>query len=191
LTHLKRQYGSQVFGPIYDSHRISDMDVKLSEGDEFTFGESNVQVLFLPGHTLGHIAYYMPRQRWLFCGDVLFSVGCGRLFEGTPEQLMNSLRRISALLDETQIFCAHEYTEKNAQFALSLDPENEALKKYIMQIQNLREAHQPTVPFQLGLQKKINPFLRPDCGRIRRRLGLELSTDIEVLARLRELRNHW
>lgn len=191
MARLKKTYGSQVFGPFYDRHRIFDMDVPLSDGDEFIFYHNKVQVLFLPGHTLGHIAFYLPQPRWLFCGDVLFSVGCGRLFEGTPEQLMGSLQKILALPGETQIFCAHEYTQKNVQFALSLDPENTDLNEYANQVSKVRQAHQPTVPFELGLQRKINPFLRPDCSRLRRNLGMESSTDIEVLARLRELRNQW
>lgn len=130
----------------------------VKEGDTFTRGELNFSVLEIPGHTSSHIGFYT--RDWLFCGDTLFSAGCGRLFEGTPQQMRQSLDKLCQLPDNTQIFCTHEYTQANVNFALAVEPDNRVLQQYASWVNAQRSADKPTLPSQLGKEKAINPFLR-------------------------------
>ncbi len=157
---LKKQWNPQITGFAKDSHRIPGIVKHLKENEELKFGSQNFRVLFLPGHTLGHIAYWFYKCKLLFCGDVLFGMGCGRLFEGSAEQMFHSLQKIKALPPETKIYCAHEYTERNGQFALHVDPHNLNLKKRMKQVLAKRNRQEPTVPFLLSEELKTNPFLR-------------------------------
>jgi hydroxyacylglutathione hydrolase len=153
--------------------------------------EEDINVLFLPGHTSGLIAYYIPKMDWLFSGDLLFAMGCGRLFEGTPLEMLTSLKRISELPDETLIFCSHEYTLTNAHFALAVEPNNDALKKRIDREKIKRTKGLSTVPFTLLEEKRTNPFLRCDSLEIQRSLQLEGATELEVFTALRKMRDRF
>ena len=154
-----------IYGGAEDRGRIPGQQVFLQEGDRVEFAGRVGKVLFVPGHTIGHIAYYFPpvaegETGELFCGDTLFAGGCGRLFEGSPAQMVNSLSKLRALPDETRVWCAHEYTLKNLQFALSVDAENRDLQTRYSQVQEARRLGEATVPSQLGIEKRTNPFLR-------------------------------
>lgn len=160
---VRAQTGCRVVGP-EESARAVTLDQVLADGDEIRLGETAFRVLHTPGHTLGHIVFIDDRGGEAFVGDTLFALGCGRLFEGTPEQMWNSLMRLKALPDDTRVWCAHEYTAANARFALSLDePDAQrraALEAHARDILALRERGLPTVPTTLGREKALNPFLR-------------------------------
>ncbi len=149
-----------VYGPANDG--IAAVTQPLSQNDRLHLPELqlNLEIIAVPGHTLGHIAYFAPLQQWLFCGDTLFAGGCGRLFEGTPDQMLHSLDQLAALPDDTAVFCAHEYTMSNLRFAKEIEPENQALLVRIKREQAKRDQGIPTVPSQIGLEKQTNPFLR-------------------------------
>jgi hydroxyacylglutathione hydrolase len=157
---LKAAYGGHVVGAAADAHRLPPLDRPVSEGERFTLSGEDVQVLAIPGHTLGHVAYYLPSADLLFCGDTLFSLGCGRLFEGTPAQMLASLQRLAALPDETWVCCGHEYTLDNARFALTVEPGNPDLIQRQQEAAALRAQGLPTLPARLGMEKRANPFLR-------------------------------
>ncbi|GAN60192.1 hydroxyacylglutathione hydrolase [Acetobacter cibinongensis] len=157
---LRDTYKSRIVGPKADVHRLPPLDQAVEDGDTLALGNSTAQVLAVPGHTSGHIAYYFTAPPALFCGDTLFSLGCGRLFEGTPEQMFTSLHRFDTLPDETLVCCGHEYTLGNAAFALHADPHNTALQARVKDVKALRAAGQPTLPSTLGLERQTNPFLR-------------------------------
>ncbi len=183
---LKQEHGCIVIGYAHDAHRIPDIDRAVEEGELLTVGRFQAKVLFVPGHTLGHVAYYFADLGLAFCGDTMFSLGCGRLFEGTAGQMLASLRRLSALPATTWICCAHEYTQANGRFALSVEPENIDLTLRIDEIAQLRAQGMPTVPSRLGDEMKTNPFLRPDSPEIRRNLELEHARDVDVFTELRK-----
>jgi len=149
----------------------------------------NLEVIELPGHTLGHVAYYGANS--LFCGDTLFGAGCGRLFEGTPTQMFHSLQKLADLPPETAVYCAHEYTERNLQFALTLEPNNPNLIDRIHQTKNLRAAHQPSLPSSVGLELLTNPFLRCDSEEIAETIGLKGRELIEIFTAIRQARNQF
>jgi len=154
----------QVYGHTTDKERIPGFSDGVEEGDQIQFGELRASVLFIPGHTTGHVAYVFDNN--LFCGDTLFTAGCGRLFEGTPEQMHDSLRKLTALPDHTKVYCGHEYTESNLRFALSVEPRNPKLVARFERVQGLRSRGSPTVPSSLEEEKQTNPFLRWDSKEI-------------------------
>ena len=154
-----------VYGGAQDRGRIPGQQVFLEEGDFVQFGDRTAEVFFVPGHTRAHIAYYFPptitnESGELFCGDTLFAGGCGRLFEGTPTQMVDSLTKLRNLPDNTRVWCAHEYTLKNLQFALSVDSNNQELQSRLAQVKAARSRSEATIPSILGLEKQTNPFLR-------------------------------
>ncbi|HEY8609292.1 MAG TPA: hydroxyacylglutathione hydrolase [Noviherbaspirillum sp.] len=157
---LLARHSVPVFGPRNDG--IDVVSRTLTGGDQVVLDRPalRLEVIDVPGHTRGHIAYHAPEQGWLFCGDTLFAGGCGRLFEGTPEQMAASLMKLAGLPEQTQVFCAHEYTLSNLRFAAAVEPGNEALQERIRAEQAKRDAGQPTVPTTVGLEKATNPFLR-------------------------------
>lgn len=157
---LKKDWGCKIYGFAEDQERIPGIDVCLQEGDSVFVGQLGFEVLYLPGHTLGHIAFWNKKNHILFCGDTLFAMGCGRLFEGSPEQMFSSLNKIKNLPKKTLIYCAHEYSLKNAKFALCLDSANLKLKERFEKIKNLRQKNQSTVPFRLEEELLTNPFLK-------------------------------
>lgn len=155
---IKAATGATVVGPA-EVRRIAPLDREVGDGDEVKLGETTFHVLESGGHTLGHVAYHDAADRIAFVGDTLFALGCGRLFEGTAEQMWESLSRLTALPDDTAVYCAHEYTASNARFALSVDADP-ALKARAEQVFAARERGEPTVPTTIGLEKATNPFLR-------------------------------
>jgi hydroxyacylglutathione hydrolase len=160
-----------VFGPAHDG--IAAVTQALQQGQELTVPGLGLQlqVLDVPGHTRGHIAYFAPKQHWLFCGDTLFAGGCGRLFEGTPLQMLASLDKLAALPGDTQVFCAHEYTLSNLRFAREVEPANTALLQRWQMEQEKRERGIPTVPSVIALERETNPFLRSRENSVRTRLA--------------------
>lgn len=186
---LKDHYGCTITGPQSELERIASLSRAVSESTALTFDGQPVRVLETPGHTLGHVCYYFPALGIAFTGDTLFALGCGRLFEGDAASMLASLQKITALPDDTQIYCGHEYTLSNARFALSVEPENQALAKRFKEIEAMRAAGQPTLPTTIALEKATNPFLRTHSPNIRARLGLAGAPDWQVFARLRELKN--
>ena len=188
---LKEKTGCTIIGPRDEAERIPGIDLRVGEGDEFRFGNNLVIVHHTPGHTSGHIIYYFPDEEIVFVGDTLFSLGCGRLFEGTPEQMWDSLQKISRLPATTRIYCAHEYTQSNARFALSVDPGNDALKQRAEEIDNLRARGQATVPSNIALERITNPFLRPDNENIRKNLDMLKDDDVRVFAKIRKLKDRF
>lgn len=159
---LKEKYGAQVVGPEADRNRIPGMDTGVREGGKIPFGTGEIQVLETPGHTSGHVCFYWPEAQALFCGDTLFSMGCGRLFEGTAAQLRESLHKIMMLEDDTRIYCGHEYTLANGAFCLSVEPDNEDIKARMQEVRTMRDKGLPSIPSSLELEKKTNVFLRTD-----------------------------
>ena len=186
---LKEQTGCTIVGPRGEAARIPGLDKAVSERDEVQFGQFTVQVLETPGHTLGHISYYIPRAAVAFVGDTLFTLGCGRVFEGSYEMMWDSLKKLSRLPAKTLIFCGHEYTMANAKFALIVDPDNVALKRRVAEFEALRAKGEPTVPTQLSAELDTNPFLRAHSAAIRERLKLGAAADWKVFAELRERKN--
>ncbi len=185
IEAVKQHFDSVVVGYLYDAKRIPHIDVKLEEGERVTVGRFQSEVMFIPGHTLTHIAYYFPELKLLFSGDTLFSLGCGRLFEGTAGQMMTSLARLMALPDDTVVCCTHEYTETNVAFAKTIDPHNPHVLEREDEVARLRAKSQPTVPMLLGEEKKANPFLRWRDSTIQESLNLLGEKDVEVFAEIR------
>ncbi|HVS15986.1 MAG TPA: hydroxyacylglutathione hydrolase [Thermoanaerobaculia bacterium] len=182
---LKEATGCRVAGPALERDAIPGIDLALSEGEVVELGAESATVLETPGHTRGHISYWFSGAGALFCADTLFALGCGRLFEGTAEQMWVSLSKLAALPDDARVYCGHEYTLSNARFALTVDPDNPALRARAAEVERLRAAGKPTVPSTLGLERATNPFLRAADPAIRARLGLEDASDAEVFAEIR------
>ncbi len=172
-----------VYGGIEDRDRIPSISVALKDGDVVTFGGESATVYFVPGHTRGHIAYHFPASGHLFCGDTLFAGGCGRLFEGTPSQMLHSLDRLRQLPDDTLVWCAHEYTLNNLKFALTVDGDNSALQERYGQVEQLRQSDRPTVPSTIGVEKATNPFLRWDDPALQQ--AAHITDAVRVFARIR------
>ncbi|BCX89707.1 hydroxyacylglutathione hydrolase [Methylomarinovum tepidoasis] len=188
---LKQAAGCRVIGFRGDARRIPGIDVQLAEGDVFALGERRARVLEVPGHTLGHVAYWFETDAALFCGDTLFALGCGRLFEGTPAQMWDSLCKLRRLPDQTRVCCAHEYTLKNARFALTIEPDHPPLLERVRRVEALRAQDLPTVPSLLGEEKATNPFLRADDPELQARLGMAGAPAVEVFAELRRRRDRF
>ncbi len=169
--------------------RISNIDRIVSDGDRLSLGEYEVRVIDVSGHTNGHVAYYLPAARIAFVGDSVFVLGCGRMFEGTPDQFWNSLKRIRALPPETTLYCAHEYSQANARFALHADPDNVTLQYYAQEIDDKRSRGQPTVPSTVARELEANPFLRADHASLRDRWGG--ATPAETFAILRAAKDNF
>ena len=194
-TRLLQQFPeSIVYGGAEDRGRIPGQTVFLQEGDRVSFANYSAEVFFLPGHTRAHIAYYfapptMDETGDLFCGDTLFAGGCGRLFEGTPTQMVNSLSKLRALPDQTRIWCAHEYTLKNLEFALTVDRTNLTLQERFAAVKTARSRNEATIPSNLGIEKRTNPFLRWDDLGLRAIVNAE--NDIQTFARLRGMKERF
>jgi hydroxyacylglutathione hydrolase len=185
IPELKQRYGCRVVAPRAEAGRIPTADEMVGEGDSVTVGGLSARVLETPGHTSGHISYWFAADRLAFVGDTLFSVGCGRVIEGSMEMMWNSLVKLRALPDETSFYCGHEYTKANVAFALSVDPDNAALKLRAREVEALRAQGKPTLPSTIGAEKAINPFLRADDSRLAAQVGLAGQTPAEVFAKIR------
>jgi hydroxyacylglutathione hydrolase len=182
---IKTATNCKIVGPAHDPDRIPGMDLQVKDGDTYQFGQESAQVFFVPGHTRGHIAYWFKDSDALFCGDTIFSIGCGRLFEGTPQQMWSSLSRLRALPPTTRIYCAHEYTESNVRFAVSIDPDNAALRTYEAEVIAKRARKQPTIPTTLKLECAANPFLRADAPDLQAAVAMSGHDPVAVFAEIR------
>lgn len=188
---LKEKTGCTIVGSARDATRIPGIDIQLSDGDLFEFGSHKARVLDVSGHTIGHIAYWFEEDGVAFVGDALFVLGCGRLFEGTPEMMWGSLQKLMALPDDTIVYCAHEYTAANAKFALSVEPHNETLIERSKEIDALRARNEPTVPTTIGKEKATNPFLRPSSADLQATIGCTGAPLVDVFAETRRLKDHF
>lgn len=166
VTELSQRWRVPVFGPTHEA--IPARTHALQGGDHVELLGRSFDVLDVPGHTLGHIAYFEAKQQLLFCGDTLFAAGCGRLFEGTPEQMLQSLTQLASLPAETRVYCAHEYTLNNLRFAAAVEPDNVFIQQRLAHCEALRQQHQPTIPFTLKEEWRSNPFLRCDEPSVRK-----------------------
>ncbi|EFJ49495.1 hypothetical protein VOLCADRAFT_74188 [Volvox carteri f. nagariensis] len=190
---LKRRFPScDIVGPRADKDRIPGIEVQVGEGDSWHLGSLEVRVFDTPGHTRGHITYWVPQAGALFPGDTLFALGCGRLFEGSPRQMWSSLSKLLALPDHTRVYCAHEYTAANARFAMTVDPDNPQLADRKMRVDAARAKGEATVPSTLGEEKATNPFLRPGAPSVRKNMGLgPAAEDWEVFAAVRAAKDRF
>ena len=188
---LKERWGATIVGPRADRDRIPGIDVEVGEGDTYRFGAETAQVFDIPGHTRGHIAYWFADSDALFCGDTIFALGCGRLFEGTPEQMWRSIGKLRPLPAETRVYCAHEYTQSNARFALTVDAGNPALVARARQVDAMRARGDATVPSTLAEECATNPFLRADQPALARAVGLPTGDPVAVFAEIRRRKDNF
>lgn len=188
---LKERYKNlTIVGPRADRERIPGIDVELEDGDVLYLGTSKMQCFDTPGHTKGHVTYYFKDAKALFPGDTLFLMGCGRLFEGTPEDMWHSLSKLVRLPRDTMVYCAHEYTLSNAKFAVHVDPSNPALQKRFKEVEECRKNGIPTVPSSLGVELDTNPFLRPWSKEIRSTLHIhDDASDSEAFGVIRKAKD--
>ena len=186
---LKKKYNSKILGFSQDKRRIPGIDILLEENQKQKIGNLEFEVMFIPGHTKGHIAFFFSKEKIAFTGDTLFSLGCGRVFEGTHEEMFHSLNKIKNLPPDTKIYCGHEYTKSNLQFCLAYDSKNTFLKEKEIDIQRKLKFDQPTVPSTLGQEIKTNIFLRCNDPEIKSTLGLNDSSEVEVFSKLRDLKD--
>lgn len=185
LADLLAAHPARVTGARADAGRLPSLDREVAEGDRFDFGTATVEVIEVPGHTLGHIAYHVPEAKAVFTADSLMALGCGRLFEGTPEQMWASLEKLSALPPDTAVCSGHEYTASNAKFALTIEPGNEALISRARQVEADRAQGKATVPSLLSEELATNPFLRTRQAAVQSALGMDGDDPIRVFAEIR------
>ncbi|MAK12855.1 MAG: hydroxyacylglutathione hydrolase [Candidatus Pelagibacter sp.] len=188
---LKNKLNCKIVGFSKDAVRIPGIDIKINNNEIFNFENEEIQLNFSPGHTNGHIFYYFKKNKLAFVGDVVFSLGCGRIFEGNTDEMYNSVMKIRSLPDETKIYCGHEYTESNLKFCLKYDENNYDLKKRANEVQKLRGNNLPTIPTTILDEKKSNIFFRCNNESIARKLELEGQPPIKVFKKLRELKDNF
>ena len=188
---LKEKWRCTIVGPRADAERIPGIDIQVGDGETYRFGEEDAQVFDVPGHTRGHIAYWFAASSALFCGDTLFALGCGRLFEGTPAQMWASLSKFRPLPDATRVYCAHEYTQANARFALTVDGGNAALVARARAVDAARSRGEATVPSTLAEERATNPFLRADNPLLARNVGVPPGDPVAVFAEVRGRKDHF
>lgn len=186
---LKQKTGCKIIAGQGDYHRIPGIDSGVNDGDTLRLGKHQVGIIATPGHTLNHIVYYFAEQQKLFCGDTLFVMGCGRLFEGTAEQMWQSLQKLKALPPATQFYCTHEYTQTNGQFALSVEPDNVQLQQRMRTVNQLRANHQPTVPSTIAQELATNPFFREDSASLQQTIGMMNMLPVQIFAEIRRLKD--
>ena len=186
---LKEKYKSKVLGSEIDKDRIPGIDIFLKDKQNFKLGNSSLEVIFVPGHTKGHIAFYFKEEKIVFTGDTLFSLGCGKVFEGTNDQMFNSLNKLKNLPINTKIYCGHEYTKKNLEFCLEYDSNNKFLKKKNNWVKSKIESSSPTVPVSIDEEKKTNIFLRCNEPSIKNALNLDNASEQEIFSKLRDLKD--
>lgn len=188
---LKQKTQCKILGSYHDRLRIPGIDLQLKSGEQIKLGEQTATVIATPGHTLGHIVYHFATSHALFCGDTLFSMGCGRLFEGSAEQMWQSLQLLQQLPKQTRLYCAHEYTQANGKFALTLEPDNPQLQHRIQQVKQLREQLKPTIPSTLEQELATNPFLRENSASIQQTLAMSGKTAVEIFGKMRQLKDNF
>jgi hydroxyacylglutathione hydrolase len=185
IKPLRQAYNVTVIGPQKSAAETGLYDRTVADGDRLEFAGADVQVIETPGHTLDHVSYFLPAQKVAFTADTLFALGCGRVFEGTPEMMWESLKKLRALPDETVVYCGHEYTLANAEFALSVEPDNAALAARAAEIRALRADGKPTLPTTIGREKQTNPFLRADDPGLAATLGMTGADPVAIFAEVR------
>jgi len=188
-VELKKKYNAKVVGFDGDKHRIPGIDITLKDNEKWNFGNSLVKILHIPGHTLGHICFFFENEKIAFTGDTLFSLGCGRIFEGDHKQMLTSLNKIKELPQDTKIYCGHEYTYKNAEFCMKYDKDNINLKKKFEIIKKLRSKNLPTVPTSLKDELNSNIFLRCDQNELKIKLNMKNQEDFKVFEKVRDLKD--
>ena len=186
---LKKIYNAKIVGFVDDKHRIPGIDITVKDNEKWIFGSSQVKVLHIPGHTLGHICFFFEKEKIAFTGDTLFSLGCGRIFEGDHNQMLGSLDKIKKLPKETMIYCGHEYTFKNAEFCMKYDKDNIALKNKFEKVKKLRSSNLPTIPSTLEDELKSNIFLRCDQNDVKIKLNMKNEEDFKVFRKVRDLKD--
>ena len=186
---IKEKYKSKVVGSKIDKNRIPEIDILLSDNDSFKFGTLIFKIMFAPGHTSGHICFYCEEEKIIFTGDTLFSLGCGRIFEGSYKQMFNSLNIIKKLPKETNIYCGHEYTKKNLEFCLKYDKNNEGLNIKKIWIEKRLQDRLPSIPVSLGSELSNNIFFRCDDLSVKKNLGMQNSSEEEIFKKLRDLKD--
>ena len=186
---LKKKYNSKILGFSQDKRRIPGIDILLEENQKQKIGNLEFEVIFIPGHTKGHIAFFFSKEKIAFTGDTLFSLGCGRVFEGTHEEMFYSLNKIKNLPPDTKIYCGHEYTKSNLDFCLAYDTQNTSLKEKAIDIQKKLNSNLPTIPTILGQEIRTNIFLRCNDPEIKLALDLKDSSEVEVFSKLRDLKD--
>lgn len=187
---LKEETGCTIVGPKNEADRVPGIDVQVGEGDTYEFGAFTAKVFDTPGHTAGHITYWFPGAKVAFAGDTMFALGCGRLFEGDAKTMWDSLSKLKALPPETTVYCGHEYTQSNAEFALTIEPGNPQLVDRAEEIAALRAKGEPTLPTTIARELETNPFLRVDSAEIRSNLGMENAEDWEVFGEVRKRKDN-
>ena len=185
-AELKKKYGSKILGFEKDKKRIPEIDILLKDGQEFNIGNLDFKTIFTPGHTSGHIAFYFEKEKAIFTGDTLFSLGCGRIFEGTHQQMFDSLNKIKNLPGDTKIYCGHEYTKNNLEFCLKFNPGNNYLKDKAKIVSKI-----PTIPSTINDEIQTNIFLRYDDPDVKDALNLKKATDQEIFSKLRHLKDNF
>ena len=188
---LKKKYNSKVLGFENDKNRIPQIDTVLKDNQEFKIGTLNFTTIFIPGHTRGHVAFYFKKERVVFSGDTRFSLGCGRVFEGTYKQMFQSLNKLKNLPGETKVYCGHEYTFKNLEFCLKFNPNNDFLKKKKDDIKLSLKNKKPTIPSTIADEIKANIFFRVNDPDVKKAINLENSPDIEIFTKLRDLKDNF
>jgi hydroxyacylglutathione hydrolase len=186
---LKKLYNAKVIGFVGDKHRIPGIDITLEDNMKWIFGKSPVKILHIPGHTLGHICFFFENEKIAFTGDTLFSLGCGRIFEGDHKQMLVSLNKIKKLPKNTEIYCGHEYSYKNAEFCMKYDSNNIDLKKKFEKIKKLRANNLPTLPTNLEEELKSNIFLRCNQDDLKTKLNMKNQEDYKVFRKIRDLKD--
>ncbi|WP_363350938.1 hydroxyacylglutathione hydrolase [Methylocystis echinoides] len=190
-TLKKRFPQMKIVGAAADAHRLPPLDQAVSDGDEVAIGAARARVIATPGHTTGHVAYYFPEDEAVFVGDTLFSLGCGRVFEGTTDEMRLSLETLANLPRETLIYCGHEYTQANGRFALTVDPENPVLRDRVQRVAELRAAGKFTLPTTIALENATNPFLRVEDPEVKKAMGMADANPFAVFAEMRERKNRF
>ena len=186
---LKKLYNAKVVGFAGDKHRIPGIDTTLKDKMKWFFGKSSVKILHIPGHTLGHICFFFEKEKIAFTGDTLFSLGCGKIFEGDHKQMLKSLNKIKNLPRNTKIYCGHEYSYKNAEFCIKYDNDNTDLKKKFEKIKHLRSNNLPTIPTILEEELRSNIFLRCDQDDLKVKLNMKNQEDYKVFRKVRDLKD--
>ena len=191
IGELKSRHKCRVVAPRGEAQRIAGVDEKVGEGDTVGVGGLQARVIDTPGHTAGHISFFFAADKLAFVGDTLFSIGCGRVIEGTPQMMWNSLLKLRGLPDDTRFYCGHEYTKANIRFAKTIEPDNKALAARAAEVDKLLAAGKPTIPATIGAEKAANPFLRADNAEVAKSLGLAGAPPWKVFAEIRERKNRF
>ncbi|MEK9672198.1 MAG: hydroxyacylglutathione hydrolase [Rhodospirillaceae bacterium] len=188
---IQAETGCEIVGPEADKDRIPGIRTQVSDGDAYRLGKAEAMVYDVPGHTRGHIAYWFEGSDALFCGDTLFAMGCGRLFEGTPAQMVKSLEKFKRLPPQTRVYCAHEYTQSNGRFALTVEPDNKALVQRMKDVDAARAKNIPTVPSTIGDELATNPFMRSDSPGLQKAIGMAGAGYVDVFAETRQRKDNF